>query len=91
MFTVLTAIERIGSQSITEGNALSTFKERSVRIAGAHVVSVEEDLELTRTFKNPVCRVETLRGSYNIVGSSDELDSLFFGSKRSVSKKILKD
>lgn len=92
MLVKLTEVTKIGSTG-TDYAGRTTFindklETREIIVNTDHVISINEDIEMTRLFKNNVSRLDTIRGSFTIVGNLYEIQSVLTDTR---TKKVLRD
>lgn len=91
MLVGLIEINRVGSTAIDYAGR-TTFDDkietRELIINTAHVISINEDIEMTRLYKQNVSRLETTRGSFTVLGNPSQVQVLLTTEK---SKKVLRD
>lgn len=92
MLVKLTEVNKIGTTRVGYSGKATFLDEkletRELLINTDHIISINEDLEMTRIFKQTVSRLETTRGSFSIAGSPSDIQASLTEDK---TKKVLRD
>lgn len=92
MLINLIEVNRIGSTTIDYAGRTTFLDDkietRELIVNTDHVISINEDMEMTRCYKKQVSRLETTRGSFTVLGNPSEIQSILSSDKP---KKVLRD
>lgn len=87
--------QKIGSTiNDSDGRLISktSLKFKDIYINSDHIVSVNEELEGSRTAAEPICRIETTRGVFVVSGDPNSVNDKICSEQIKVKpKQILKD
>jgi hypothetical protein len=77
----------------TDGRTIakSSLSFRDLYINPDHIISINEDVEATRSVGQKICRVETLRGVFSVAGSPIDIQQQLSPPEVQKSKRVLKD